>query len=91
MSDFAVRLAAAQAGTHAVIDLDRYMANVRAMRRHIGGGVELMAVVKANAYGHGMTPCARAALDAGASWLAVARIEEGLLLRAREHRRRPSW
>ena len=83
MAEFSLRLAAAQAGTHAVVDLDRYMANVRAMRRHVGGDVELMAVVKANAYGHGMTPCARAALDAGATWLAVARIEEGLLLRAR--------
>ncbi len=83
MTEFSQRLAAAQAATHAVIDLDRYMANVRAMRRHVGDGIELMAVVKANAYGHGMVPCARAALDAGASWLAVARIEEGLLLRAR--------
>jgi alanine racemase len=80
-TDFANRLASALAGTHALIDLDAYAGNVRAMRAVIGDGVELMAVVKANAYGHGLVPCARTALDAGANWLAVARIEEGLLLR----------
>lgn len=80
-TDFSARLKSALAGTHALIDLDAYAGNVRAMRGRIGGAVELMAVVKANAYGHGLVPCARAALDAGAGWLAVARIEEGLLLR----------
>lgn len=45
-------------------------------------GVRLMAVVKANAYGHGDTEVARAALDGGASWLGVALVEEGLGLRA---------
>lgn len=82
MREFVARLAAAQGGTHAVVDLDRYAANVRAMREHIGDDVELMAVVKANAYGHGILPCARTAVEAGARWLAVARVEEGLLLRA---------
>ena len=81
MDDFAARVDAAFAATHARIDLDAYADNVRAMRRQIGDEIELMAVVKANAYGHGMVPCARAALEAGAVWLAVARIEEGLLLR----------
>ena len=75
------RLESALAGTHALIDLDAYAGNVRAMRTLIGDDVELIAVVKANAYGHGIVPCARTALDAGANWLAVARIEEGLLLR----------
>ena len=41
-----------------------------------------MAVVKANAYGHGDVAVARAALDAGATWLGVALVEEGLALRA---------
>jgi alanine racemase len=41
-----------------------------------------MAVVKANAYGHGMLPVARAALQAGATWCGVARLEEALALRA---------
>jgi alanine racemase len=42
----------------------------------------LLAVVKADAYGHGAVPVARAALDAGASWLGVALVEEGAALRA---------
>ncbi len=83
MDAFAERLEAAQAGTHAVVDLDRYATNVQAMRAHIGERVQLMAVVKANAYGHGIIPCARAAIEAGATWLAVARVEEGLHLRAK--------
>jgi alanine racemase len=40
-----------------------------------------MTVVKANAYGHGEVPVARAALEAGASWLGVALVEEGIRLR----------
>ncbi|MEJ2599695.1 MAG: alanine racemase [Anaerolineales bacterium] len=44
-------------------------------------GVEVMAVVKANAYGHGAVPAARSAVRGGATWLAVARIEEALELR----------
>ena len=45
-------------------------------------GVRLMAVVKADAYGHGDVAVARAALEGGASWLGVALVEEGLGLRA---------
>jgi alanine racemase len=41
-----------------------------------------MAVVKADGYGHGLLPCARAALDGGASWLGVAQLAEALALRA---------
>ncbi|MGD2252569.1 MAG: alanine racemase [Anaerolineales bacterium] len=44
-------------------------------------GVRLMAVVKANGYGHGALPAAQAALKGGASWCAVARLEEALELR----------
>ena len=43
---------------------------------------QVMAVVKADAYGHGAVPVARAALSAGASWLGVAHISEALALRA---------
>jgi alanine racemase len=60
------------------VDLDRVRHNVRALAPP---GVELMAVVKADAYGHGDVPVARAALDAGATWLGVALVEEGLRLR----------
>lgn len=45
-------------------------------------GASVMAVVKADAYGHGLVPCARAAVDAGAGWLGVAFLEEALALRA---------
>jgi alanine racemase len=45
-------------------------------------GAQLMAVVKADAYGHGMVPVAATALDAGATWLGVARMREGLAIRA---------
>jgi alanine racemase len=45
-------------------------------------GVPVMAVVKANAYGHGIIPVSQAALRGGAEWLAVARVEEALRLRS---------
>ncbi|MEV7285399.1 alanine racemase [Streptomyces sp. NPDC093252] len=63
------------------IDLAALRANVRALRR-TAPGAELMAVVKSDAYGHGAVPCARAALDAGATWLGTATPEEALALRA---------
>jgi alanine racemase len=62
------------------IDLDALRANVRALCSH-AAPAELLAVVKANGYGHGAVPVARAALTAGASWLGVARVEEGVQLR----------
>ena len=49
--------------------------------KEAAGGVTLCAVVKANAYGHGMLPVAEAALSGGADWLGVAATSEGLLLR----------
>lgn len=63
------------------IDLDRIVSNVRAVRRLLDPGTAVAAVVKANAYGLGAAEVARAALAAGASVLAVARIEEGIALR----------
>ena len=62
------------------VDLDAIRHNVQVLRE-IAGPAELLAVVKANAYGHGAVPVAQAALDAGASWLGVARVEEGVQLR----------
>jgi alanine racemase len=80
---FAERLIGAIGGTHAVIDLDAYASNVQVMRNRLRklGNVQMMAVVKANAYGHGAVMCARVAIEAGADWLGVARIEEALQLR----------
>lgn len=67
--------------TWAEIDLDAIEHNVRMFKRHVGGAVKLFAVVKANAYGHGAAPVARAALQAGAEMLAVHRVIEGVELR----------
>lgn len=67
--------------SYAVIDLDAIAHNVGAMRRAVGPGVEVFAVVKANAYGHGAVPVARAAREAGAQRLAVGRLDEGIELR----------
>jgi alanine racemase len=62
------------------IDLDAIRHNVARLRA--GTNAEVMTVVKADAYGHGMVPVARAALDAGASWLGVCTLNEALTLRA---------
>ena len=66
--------------TYAEIDLGAISRNVAELRALIGVS-ELCAVVKADAYGHGDAPVATTALDAGASWLAVALVEEGVRLR----------
>lgn len=63
------------------VDLDAIHENVRHAREHIPEDVELFAVVKANAYGHGAAYVARAALDAGATRLAVAFLDEALAMR----------
>jgi alanine racemase len=63
------------------VDLDAIARNVTAIKRHVGDRVIVMAVVKANGYGHGAEPVARVALESGASWLAVNRVEEGVGLR----------
>ncbi|MEV5239927.1 alanine racemase [Streptomyces cinnamoneus] len=65
----------------AVVDLAALRANVRALRAR-APRAQLMAVVKANAYGHGAVPCARAARQAGAEWVGTATPHEALALRA---------
>ncbi len=64
-----------------MIDLDAIRHNVRHLVNLVAPA-RLMAVVKADAYGHGVAPVARAALEAGAEWLGVAHISEALALRA---------
>ncbi|MCL2324836.1 MAG: alanine racemase, partial [Actinomycetia bacterium] len=66
----------------AEIDLGALQDNVRTFLELIGPQTQFMAVVKADAYGHGAIPCAKAALEAGASWLGVATADEALELRA---------
>lgn len=65
----------------AVIDLDALRSNVETLAA-LAPQSAFMAVVKADGYGHGMVPVARAAREAGAGWLGVATIEEALALRA---------
>lgn len=66
--------------TWADIDLGAIRHNVLGLRG-LTAPAEVCAVVKADAYGHGMVAVARAALDAGATWLAVALVDEGRRLR----------
>lgn len=61
------------------IDLDAIRNNIRAIKRKTQSKV--MAVIKANGYGHGALQVARAAIEAGAEWCGVARIEEAITLR----------
>ncbi|MBQ2991152.1 MAG: alanine racemase [Clostridia bacterium] len=63
------------------IDLEAIRNNVRVMRSAVAGGADFLAVVKADGYGHGAVPVARAAIEAGAVMLAVAIPEEGVELR----------
>ncbi|MHB8437764.1 MAG: alanine racemase [Acidimicrobiales bacterium] len=65
----------------AEIDLDAVAHNVALLSAAVAPA-RLCAVVKADGYGHGSVDVSRAALEAGASWLAVALVEEGLVLRA---------
>lgn len=66
--------------TYAEIDLGSVASNVRSIGDLISPSM-LCAVVKADAYGHGDVPVAITALESGASWLAVAVVEEGIRLR----------
>lgn len=63
----------------AVVDLDAVAANTRLIRET--AGTPVMAVVKADGFGHGLLPVARAALDGGATWLGVTTLDEALELR----------
>ena len=65
----------------AEVDLEAIAANVRELRRLTDPRAKLMAVVKADGYGHGACEVARAALAAGAEWLGVARLHEAVRLR----------
>jgi alanine racemase len=65
----------------AVVDLDAIARNVAVVQERVGSS-RVMAVVKADAYGHGLVPAARAALAGGATWLGVAHVHEALALRA---------
>ncbi|HET7579385.1 MAG TPA: alanine racemase [Bacillales bacterium] len=65
----------------AEVNLGHIVENIHSFQHHLNNDTCIMAVVKANAYGHGAIEVARAALDAGASWLGVALLDEAVELR----------
>jgi len=71
----------AQLRTRALVDTDAIRGNVAVLVER-ARGAQVMAVVKADAYGHGLLPSSHAAVAGGASWLGVAFVEEALALRA---------
>ena len=68
-------------GTYIRVDLSAIADNTKALKQWIAPTPHVMAVVKANAYGHGLVKVARTALENGADWLGVAIPEEGEALR----------
>ena len=72
----------AQRPTWAEIDLNNLAANFNSIKERVGSNVKVMAVVKANAYGHGAIQCARRLVKEGAEWFGVALPEEGIELRS---------
>jgi alanine racemase len=67
--------------TWAEVSLDAIKYNTKQFKAFIGDSVHLMAVVKADGYGHGAVQVAKAAIQAGADYLAVALLDEALELR----------
>jgi alanine racemase len=70
-----------QARAEIVVDVAAIRHNVRRLRELVGPGVDMLTVVKADGYGHGMLESARAARAGGASWLGVATLDEATALR----------
>ena len=68
--------------TWAEIDLNHLAANFNQIKKRVGSAARVMAVVKANAYGHGAVECARRLAAEGADWFGVALPEEAIQLRA---------
>jgi alanine racemase len=67
--------------SYVLVSLDRIARNYRSVRAAVGTGVEVMAVVKADAYGHGALEVSRTLVREGAKWLAVSSVDEGATLR----------
>jgi alanine racemase len=67
--------------TWAEVSLANLRHNFRVIQHHIAAGVTVCAVVKADAYGHGATECARALESEGATWLGVTSLDEAIPLR----------
>lgn len=67
--------------TWADVSLETLRQNFRAVQHHVGAGVSICAVVKADAYGHGAVECSRALESEGARWFGVTSLDEGIPLR----------
>lgn len=67
--------------TWAQVSLENLRYNFGVVQRHIGAGITICAVVKADAYGHGAVECARALEEEGAHWLGVTSLDEAIPLR----------
>lgn len=67
--------------TWAEINLDKLAFNLRSCKKFVGDDIKIMAVVKADAYGHGTVPCSKRLEAEGVDWLGVALPEEGIELR----------
>ena len=67
--------------TRAEVDLSAIQHNIKQVANRVGTNVRILGVVKANAYGHGAVEVSKALLDAGASYLGVAIVDEGVELR----------
>ena len=68
--------------SHVLVSREQIARNYRNVRSVVGPGVEVAAVVKADAYGHGALEIARVLVGEGARWLAVSSVEEGVHLRS---------
>jgi alanine racemase len=67
--------------TWADVSLPNLRHNFRVVRQHVGSGVTICAVVKADSYGHGAVECSRALQDEGAKWFGVTSLDEAIPLR----------
>jgi alanine racemase len=72
---------AATRPTWAEVSLGNLRNNFRVVQKHVGAAVEVCAVVKADAYGHGAVPCAQALEEEGARWQGVTSLDEAIPLR----------
>src|SRR5579862_218727 len=67
--------------TWADVSLEALQENFRVGQKHVGAGVNICAVVKADAYGHGAIECSRALESEGAKWFGVTSLDEAIPLR----------
>lgn len=67
--------------TELTINLENLSQNIKNLKSLLKSETKFLAVVKANAYGHGIVECSKAAIEAGADWLGVINIDEAMALR----------